>query len=76
MRRGDGESTEEFEETCDVLVLCVGSLDRWHWPDIGGLKEFKGKVAHTADYNLTEEDIVGKRVGVVGNVSTKLAFAV
>ena len=32
----DTQKEEEFEETCDILLLCVGSLSRWHWPDIPG----------------------------------------
>jgi cation diffusion facilitator CzcD-associated flavoprotein CzcO len=59
---------EEFEETCDILVLCVGSLNRWRWPDIPGLNDFQGKIVHTADYTLTDEDVRGKNVGVIGNV--------
>ncbi|KAI0777099.1 FAD/NAD(P)-binding domain-containing protein [Irpex lacteus] len=66
----DAQEEEEFEETCDILLLCVGSLSRWHWPDIPGLKDFKGPVVHSAQWNLDEQSIEGKRVGVVGNGSS------
>lgn len=64
----DSQEEEEFKETCDILLLCVGSLSRWHWPDIPGLKDFKGPVVHSAQWNLDEQSIEGKMVGVVGNV--------
>ena len=72
MRRGgDNEQAEtEFEETCDILVLGIGSLCRWKWPDIEGLWDFKGPIAHTADYNIDDKDLEGKRIGVIGNVSS------
>ena len=60
---------EEFEETCDVLLLCVGSLHRWHWPDIPGLGEFGGKLLHSTQFNADKDIVKGERVGVVGNVS-------
>ncbi|KAI0091222.1 FAD/NAD-binding domain-containing protein [Irpex rosettiformis] len=65
----DGQE-EEFEETCDVLLLCVGSLHRWHWPDIPGLDEFGGTLVHSAEWNVDESIVEGKRVGVVGNGSS------
>jgi cation diffusion facilitator CzcD-associated flavoprotein CzcO len=64
----EGQEQDVLEETCDVLLLCVGSLHRWHWPDIAGSKDFKGPVIHTADWKLDEQNLEGKRVGVVGNV--------
>ncbi len=71
---------EEFEDTCDVLLTGLGVLSRWNWPDIPGLKEFQGKVIHSARWETGEggpdaawEDTVkswgDKRVGVIGVVS-------
>ncbi|KAK0199132.1 FAD/NAD-binding domain-containing protein [Armillaria mellea] len=68
---------EEFEDTCDVLLTGLGVLSRWNWPDIPGLKEFQGKVIHSARWETGEggpdatwEDTVknwgDKRVGVIG----------
>lgn len=68
--REDG-STDEFEEPCDVLMLCIGGLNRWQWPNIDGLKAFKGTILHTAQWNQTDgayENWGNKNVGVVGNV--------
>ncbi|KAI0750573.1 FAD/NAD(P)-binding domain-containing protein [Irpex lacteus] len=66
----NGQEEEEIEETCDILLLCVGSLHRWHWPDIPGLKDFDGTLAHSADCDVNEKSVEGKRVGVVGNGSS------
>ncbi|KAI0684951.1 hypothetical protein BC835DRAFT_1421768 [Cytidiella melzeri] len=70
VRRGVEGADGEFEETCDILLLCVGSLNRWHWPNIEGLKDFGGPVVHTAEWFLDEQGIEGKRVGVIGNGSS------
>ncbi|KAI0091294.1 FAD/NAD-P-binding domain-containing protein [Irpex rosettiformis] len=68
---GNGnKQVAEIEETCDILVLGVGSLCRWNWPKIEGLKDFKGLLAHTADYTIDDKDVEGKRVGVIGNGSS------
>ncbi|KAI0342829.1 FAD/NAD-binding domain-containing protein [Trametopsis cervina] len=72
--REDG-STDEFEEPCDVLMLCIGGLNRWQWPNIDGLKAFKGTILHTAQWNQTDgayENWGNKNVGVVGNGSSGL----
>ncbi|KAJ6571216.1 FAD/NAD-P-binding domain-containing protein [Mycena capillaripes] len=74
---------EEFEDSCDVLVLCIGSLERWHWPDIAGLKEFKGTLVHSAQWDVGggaawEEGVKDwgdKTVGIVGNGSSGIQIA-
>lgn len=72
------ELYEEFEDTADLLFTGVGSLSRWKWPEIDGLKDFEGKLFHTADFELeggskpwqeAVHDWVDKRVGVIGVVS-------
>ncbi|KAI0029542.1 FAD/NAD-P-binding domain-containing protein [Vararia minispora EC-137] len=72
----DGEAAE-FEDTADVLFLGVGLLSRWRWPDIEGLKDFKGTIVHSAQWNLSEgsweddvRDWANKNIGVIGNGST------
>lgn len=32
----------------DVLIMAEGELNRWSWPDIEGLKDFKGSLVHSA----------------------------
>ncbi|KZT66595.1 FAD/NAD(P)-binding domain-containing protein [Daedalea quercina L-15889] len=69
------EGYEEFEDTADILFTGVGSLSRWKWPEIDGLKAFEGKLFHTADFevgdgNKTWQEAThnwrDKRIGVIG----------
>jgi cation diffusion facilitator CzcD-associated flavoprotein CzcO len=72
--------TVEIEDTADVLFLGVGWLNRPKWPDIPGLREFQGRLLHTALWDVGDADGVRdndgvprtwrhKAVGVIGNVS-------
>ena len=74
--KGDSETeVEEIEDVCDVLVTAFGALSRWHWPDIAGMKDFKGELYHTAqfdpeggDWEKVSETWKDKKVGVIGSV--------
>src|SRR5882762_5676206 len=44
---------EEFDDTADVLFLGTGSVTRWHWPQIDGLESFKGKLVHSAQWDIS-----------------------
>ncbi|CCL98306.1 uncharacterized protein FIBRA_00300 [Fibroporia radiculosa] len=64
---------EEFEDFADILVTGIGSLSRWKWPDIEGLRHFEGSLFHTADFDVGEQtwqeatrNWEDKRVGVIG----------
>ncbi|EIM83202.1 FAD/NAD-P-binding domain-containing protein [Stereum hirsutum FP-91666 SS1] len=66
---------EEFEDTADVLFLGTGVLSRWAWPAIEGLHSFKGKLLHSAQWDVHAEgetwqegvkDWGDKNVGVIG----------
>jgi hypothetical protein len=72
---------EEIEDTADVLFLGVGWLNHPRWPDIPGLREFPGRLLHTAQWDVGTSDVDGslddsgvphtwrdKVVGVIGNV--------
>jgi len=48
---GKGNVVESFEDVGDVLMTGTGALNQWRWPEIPGLKEFKGKLMHSADYD-------------------------
>ncbi|KAJ7610491.1 FAD/NAD-P-binding domain-containing protein [Roridomyces roridus] len=72
----------EFEDTCDVLLLCIGSLSRWHWPEIEGLREFQGRLVHSAQWDVGggawEEGVKDwgdKTVGIIGNGSSGVQIA-
>ncbi|KAF8183592.1 FAD/NAD-binding domain-containing protein [Mycena galopus ATCC 62051] len=73
---------EEFEDSCHVLLLCIGSLSRWDWPDIEGLKEFGGTLVHSAQWDVGdgawEEGVKtwgDKTVGIIGNGSSGIQIA-
>lgn len=58
--KADGSATgedgsgafEEFEDTADLLFTGLGALSRWDWPDVEGLKQFKGPVIHSAQWEV------------------------
>ncbi|EJD04697.1 flavin-binding monooxygenase [Fomitiporia mediterranea MF3/22] len=72
------EQCEIVEDTADFVLAAVGSLSRWSWPDIEGIKNFKGKLIHSAAWETDESgwwhssvaDWKDKKVGVIGSGST------
>lgn len=49
---GSEPQYEEFEDTADLLFTGIGGLSRWNWPDIDGLKSFKGTLVHSANWEI------------------------
>jgi cation diffusion facilitator CzcD-associated flavoprotein CzcO len=64
----DLENKTMIEDEADVLVNGSGFLNSWKWPDIPGLKDFKGELVHSA--NWRDIDLAVKKVGLIGNGST------
>ncbi|KAH6643680.1 hypothetical protein C7974DRAFT_407401 [Boeremia exigua] len=56
---------EVFDDSAEFFINAGGVLNNWKWPDIPGLKTFKGKLMHSAHY---EEgyNLTNKRVAVIG----------
>ena len=54
------------EDFCHILVNASGVLNKWKWPDIPGLHEFRGKLLHTAHWD-SSVDLKDKNVGLIGN---------
>ncbi|RDX43037.1 FAD/NAD(P)-binding domain-containing protein, partial [Lentinus brumalis] len=50
-KAGSETEFEEFEDVADVLLTAFGALSRWKWPDIAGMKDFKGELYHTAQFD-------------------------
>jgi cation diffusion facilitator CzcD-associated flavoprotein CzcO len=52
-----------------ILVSAIGGFSVPLFPNVPGLKEYKGKVIHTLEWpkDLGVEDLKGKEVMVVGN---------
>ncbi|KAF1957951.1 FAD/NAD(P)-binding domain-containing protein [Byssothecium circinans] len=59
------ETDELVDDSAEFFINAGGVLNNWKWPDIPGLKDFKGKLMHSARY---EEgfDLTNKRVAVIG----------
>ncbi|EME87794.1 uncharacterized protein MYCFIDRAFT_62548 [Pseudocercospora fijiensis CIRAD86] len=68
VRRPDGSI---FEDTCNVLVNARGLLNDKQWPDIDGLKTFRGEIMHSAAWN-EKYDFTNKRIGVIGGGSSAI----
>ncbi|CAK7225964.1 hypothetical protein SBRCBS47491_006066 [Sporothrix bragantina] len=58
-----------FTDTCDFFLSATGILNDWHWPEIPGLKDFKGPVVHSADWDDSIE-LKDKRIALIGGGSS------
>jgi 4-hydroxyacetophenone monooxygenase len=70
-RTSDGR---ERELATNVLVPCVGALNRPAIPNIRGLGDFKGPAFHTAQWR-TDVDLKGKRVAMIGTGASGMQTA-
>lgn len=41
----------EYQDSADVLVTGEGVLNEWKWPEIDGIKSFKGHLLHSANWD-------------------------
>ncbi|CAK7206200.1 hypothetical protein SEUCBS139899_008986 [Sporothrix eucalyptigena] len=64
-------SKKTIQDSADVLVNGSGILNKWRWPAIEGLHDFKGTLLHSAKWD-TSLDWAGKRVGIIGNGSSAI----
>ncbi|KAJ8480894.1 hypothetical protein ONZ51_g6367 [Trametes cubensis] len=69
----DTGEPEEIEDSAQVLIMAIGMLSRWKWPDIEGLHDFKGELRHSAAFEPhpktwqeVAEPWANKNVGVIG----------
>lgn len=61
----DNNSGREFEDHVDVIINGSGILNKWKWPNIPGLNDFKGTLLHSAQWNKNT-DLKGKTVALIG----------
>lgn len=61
----DNDPSKIIYDEAEFLINGGGALNEWTWPDIAGLRDFKGPVVHSAAFNH-DVDLRGKRVGVIG----------
>ncbi|KAI5237941.1 FAD/NAD(P)-binding domain-containing protein [Aureobasidium subglaciale] len=67
----DLETETEFEDSSDVLIMARGGLNHIAWPQIEGLKSFRGEIMHSAAWNQ-DYDFTNKRIGVIGSGSSAI----
>ncbi|KAH8169099.1 flavin-binding monooxygenase-like domain-containing protein [Sarocladium implicatum] len=60
---------KQREEYCHVLISSQGVLVHENWPQIPGLREFKGHLTHSARWDHSY-DYSNKRIAVIGNGSS------
>lgn len=60
---------DSFYDEADFLLHATGILNRWDYPNIPGLKDFTGRVVHTAGWpdKYGEEEWKGETVAVIGS---------
>lgn len=61
----DLKSDREFTDHADFILNCTGVLNKWKWPNIEGLHDFKGNLLHSAQWNQSV-DLKGKKVALLG----------
>ncbi|ORY81800.1 FAD/NAD(P)-binding domain-containing protein [Leucosporidium creatinivorum] len=67
-----GSKVGETTKVADVVLQGMGGLNRWNWPDIEGIHDFKGRLLHSAKYDEAPEGAKGKRVAVIGSGSSAI----
>lgn len=65
------KDSSTFVDKCNVLINGSGVLTKWKWPDIEGLHDFKGVLAHSANWPQ-DLDWADKRVAVIGTGSSSI----
>lgn len=68
---GNDGSTETVE--ANAIISAVGQLNRPRFPDIPGRERFAGASFHSAQWQH-EQDLTGKRVGVIGTGASAFQF--
>ncbi|KAJ4401919.1 hypothetical protein N0V91_007572 [Didymella pomorum] len=65
----DAEFSSGYSIESDFLISAVGQLNQPRYPDIEGLKDFKGKIIHSARWDWSY-DMTDKKIGIIGNGAT------
>lgn len=61
----DVSSGKIIDDTCDILINASSILNNWRYPAIHGLKDYKGRLLHSAAWDETV-DLKGNSVGLIG----------
>lgn len=62
----DSQFSPDYVVSADFLVSAVGQLNMPREPNIPGIKDFQGRIMHSARWDWTY-DLKGKKVAVIGN---------
>lgn len=62
----DSQYTSSYVLSSDFLASAVGQLNAPQEPDIAGLKNFRGKMMHSARWDWTY-NFENKRIAIIGN---------
>lgn len=54
LREGSSHEYEVAQDSADILFTGIGALSRWDWPDIQGLRDFEGMLAHSAKWDIAK----------------------
>ncbi|KAJ5637486.1 hypothetical protein N7490_007365 [Penicillium lividum] len=65
----DSEFSDSYIINSDFLISAVGQLNAPQEPNIPGLKDFHGKMMHSARWDWTY-DLKNKRIAIIGNGAT------
>ncbi|KAG5205829.1 Sterigmatocystin biosynthesis monooxygenase StcW [Trichophyton interdigitale] len=67
-------SQRVIEERCHVLLNASGFLNKYKWPDVPGLDEFRGRLIHTAAWpkDYQAEQWKGQSVVVIGSGASSI----
>ncbi|KIW79468.1 hypothetical protein Z517_06080 [Fonsecaea pedrosoi CBS 271.37] len=71
LRVRDLNNKKSFDTQAEVLINAAGFLNKWKWPEIQGIGEFKGHLAHSARWDDTY-NFTGKTVAVIGSGSSAI----
>jgi cyclohexanone monooxygenase len=64
----DTDQGETFQAR--FCIMAAGPLSHPIWPDIPGLRTFRGELLHTARWPESDVSLAGKRIGVIGTGSS------
>ncbi|KAL5621545.1 hypothetical protein BROUX41_006445 [Berkeleyomyces rouxiae] len=56
-----------FVDKANFLIDASGILNKWQYPKVPGLDDFKGQLIHTANWPSDDFSVAGKRVALIGN---------
>lgn len=65
--------TSEGQVRASALVMAIGPLSEPSFPKVEGLKDFRGEIFHSAEWN-PRFDPRGKRIAVVGSGASAVQF--